>query len=231
MIPLNDFQGLSLTGPKEYEGIPRNVVQSLYNKALQLRFTRPTPGSLIRATRTNLEAEVVSAILEGALRLLPRDVDLIEDALRLEKEREKARKANEAERAFVNRLLSLYHALLGEEEQRRRIRAIRDAGTQPSITSTPDVRFSKPTILCDKTCHWVEFKNNFGFRSNPFIAPKNKKQLSRYASELGPGMVVFKLGYESNHLQLSGVHCFREVEVLRWLDSQGKDAWVDETGM
>lgn len=87
---------------KEYEGIPRRIVQAMYSKAVQLRFTRPTAGDPIETTGTNLDAEVVSAILEGTLRLLPRSVSLVEDALRLEKERKGTQKAHETEGVFAS---------------------------------------------------------------------------------------------------------------------------------
>ena len=32
-------------------------------------------------------------------------------------------------------------------------------------------------------------------------------------------MVVFKLGNETDHFHIEGVHCFREAEVIRWLES------------
>jgi hypothetical protein len=60
------------------------------------------------------------------------------------------------------------------------------------------------TLLIDgHLCHWIEFKNYFGFKSNPLIASKNKKQLKRYASEIGSGAVVYRLGFEIDHIVIA----------------------------
>lgn len=66
---------------------------------------------------------------------------------------------------------------------------------------------------------WVEYKDTFGFRDDSFVASKHKTQLEKYASQLGTGIVVFKLGFEAAHIRVPGVVCFREAEVLQWLST------------
>ena len=67
-------------------------------------------------------------------------------------------------------------------------------------------------------CTWLEYKNYFGFRSNPFVASASKKQYQKYAAQIGPGAVVYRLGFESGHVNIDGVMTFREKEVLQDLE-------------
>ena len=205
--------------PLTYCGVPGNLIKPVFKMACQLRFEEPTPELVISRTKTELGHDIVSAIVESALRLLPAENTPQGIQARREKAIEKARQAEEAESAFINRLLEIDPHLLREIEQQVQIKAALDAGFDDVSKLTPDARLSKPTLICGKECTWVEFKNTFGFRSSPFVAAKNKKQFSRYASKLGPGMVIFKLGYETNHFRIEGVHCFRETEVVQWLES------------
>ena len=85
---------------------------------------------------------------------------------------------------------------------------------------TPDIRFDSPISVLGQLCWWLEFKNYFGFRKNPFVAVKDKKQFLRYATQIGPGAVVYKLGYETGHLNVDGVVALREKEVLQGLRMQ-----------
>ncbi|KAK5111166.1 hypothetical protein LTR85_012248 [Meristemomyces frigidus] len=193
------------------------MVKPVFLKACQLRFEKPTPEVVISHTKTRLSYDIVSAILEAALRLLPPDRTADGTLRRQEKAAKKAQRAADAEFAFVDLLLSVDKELLREEEQKEQIRALVERGTLEIVRSTPDVRFSRETSVCGITCRWLEYKNTFGFRSSPFVAAKDKKQFAKYASTFGPGMVVYKLGYERNHIQIEGVHCFREKEVVDWL--------------
>jgi hypothetical protein len=59
------------------------------------------------------------------------------------------------------------------------------------------------------------FKNYFGFRENPFVASKNKKHFQKYATQIWPGAVVYRLGFETDHVNIDGVMTFREREVLQ----------------
>ena len=103
------------------------------------------------------------------------------------------------------------YQILTEKEQRK-----------GQLRSTADIRFLKPILIDAHLYHWIEFKNYFGFKSNLFIASKNRKQLKKYASEIGSGVVVYKLGFEIDHILLTGIHSFREAEVLHFLEQQSK---------
>ncbi|KAK3612926.1 hypothetical protein LTR56_028168 [Elasticomyces elasticus] len=188
--------------------------------ACRLRFEHPKPELVIAKTGTSLSYDVVSAIIESALRLLP--IDNTPEGIRKRqgKEIDKANEANDAESAFIIRLLEVDPQLLRESQQQKQIKAALEAVRHDVVRSTPDALLSRRVKICGKDCAWVEFKNTFGFRLSPFVAAKNKKQFRRYASSLGPGMVVYKLGYEMDHVRIEGVHCFRETEVLHWLDNR-----------
>jgi hypothetical protein len=113
--------------------------------------------------------------------------------------------------AFVNQVRDLGYEIPTKKEQRK-----------GQLRSTPDIRFLEPILIDEHLCHWIECKTYFGFKSNPFIASKNKKQLKRYASEIGSGAVVYKLGFEIDHIVLAGIHSFREAEALHYLEQQFK---------
>ena len=122
-----------------------------------------------------------------------------------------------------NRLLAVDPDFLRESEQQVQIKASLDAGLDDTLRPTPDAaRLSRPTLIRGKECTWVEFKNTFSFRWSPFVAAKNKKQFSRYTSKLGPGTLVFTVGYGTDHSQIEGAHCFGEAEVIQWLDFRNK---------
>jgi hypothetical protein len=53
-------------------------------------------------------------------------------------------------------------------------------------------------------------------------APRSSQIQKRYASEIGSGAVVHKLGFETDHVAIAGVHSFREAEVLHSLERQPK---------
>jgi hypothetical protein len=49
----------------------------------------------------------------------------------------------------------------------------------------------------------------------PFVGPSNKKQFRKYAIQLGFSAVVYRLGYETDHLDIEGVKAFRETKSAR----------------
>lgn len=201
-----------------YDGVPRDVVAPVYNMAVRLRFSRPKPERIISKTKTQLDYDIVSAIIEAALRVLPPDNTPEGIASRRTRDAEKARHADAAEKTFVESVLEIDTSLLNQSQQLTRYKAtVDETGLVDTVKVTPDILFSKPTNVCGVLCHWIEYKNTFGFRKSPFVAKKNKKQFQRYATALGSGMVVYKLGYETQHVQIDGVHCFREAEVMGWL--------------
>lgn len=208
---------------RPYDGISRALVTPVFKMACNLRFSQPTPSIIIARTRTTLDHDIVSAILEAALRLLPPDSTPEGIRLRREKAADQARRAEAAETSFIDRLSRADTGLLRERQLKERARAALDAGQEGVIRLTPDALLSRPSLICGKVCRWIEYKNTFGFRSSPYVASKNKAQFRKYASTFGSGMVVYKLGFESNHVQIEGVYCFREAEVLQWLDGQAAE--------
>lgn len=201
-----------------YDGVPSSQIRAVYNAAHSLRFSQPETSDIIRITKTRLDENIVSAILEGALRVLPPDNTPDGIAKRKETMAFKAANATRAENAFVESLRRLRPLLLDQNEQQQKIRVAIDERRYEIIRCTPDVLFESPIHPNGFFCHWVEYKNGFGFKQNPFLYRKHKKQLLKYVSTFGPGMVVFKLGFESHLYNIAGLCCFREEEVTRWVD-------------
>jgi hypothetical protein len=187
------------------------MVAPVFKMACRLRFMKPDVNMLLSFIDTQLDHMIISALIEAALRLLP-PADTPEGRLEAKEiMQQKMERANLQEVAFVNQVRDFGYQILTEKEQRK-----------GQLRSTPDIRFLEPISIDGHLCHWIEFKNYFGFKSNPFIASKNKKQLKRYASEIGSGAVVYKLGFEIDHIVIAGVHSFREAEVLHSLERQSK---------
>lgn len=209
---------LSRTSP--YDGIARTLIRPVFKKACALRFMRPTVQDLIHQSRTQLDIEIVNAILEGALRLVPADPSLQGTIIRKQAEAAKAAQAAKAESAFVRKVRSYQSRLMDEDEQRRAIRAAIDAGEGRIVRATPDILFLEPTMICGTRCKWIEYKNTLGFKDNPFVHKKHKQQLRRYVDNFGNGMVVYKLGFECNLMQVEGLAIQREAVVVGWLQSQ-----------
>lgn len=213
-----DTTSLSRTPP--YDGIPRILIRPVFKKACALRFTAPSVQDLIHHSRTQLDIEIVNAILEGALRLVPADLSPEGTIIRKKAEAAKAAQAAKAESAFVRNVRSYQSRLMDEDEQKRAIRAAIDAGEGQIVGATPDILFLEPTMISGTQCKWIEYKNTLGFRDNPFVHKKHKQQLQRYVDNFGGGMVVYKLGFECNLMQMEGLSIQREAEVVEWLQSQ-----------
>jgi len=191
----------------EYLGLHRSVIAPVFAFAVRHRFQQPTVDLIIRGTKTALDGAIVSALLAAALRMLPADNTPQGVAKRMERDMVRKAEAKRAEDAFVACFKGLGYDYVTEDEQKGL-----------SIL-TPDVRFNEPTFVCGHLCWWVEYKNFFGFRANPYVARSNKKQFRRYAMEIGPGAVVYKLGFETGHVDIEGVKLFREKEVAQCLTS------------
>lgn len=192
-----------------YAGIPRAVVAPVFELARRLRFTAPSADSIIRQTKTQLDHAIVSALIDAALRLLPLDNTPHGAKARMEKRKRRAARAERAEKHFLANFTRLGYRFLSEVQQKE------------LMTVTPDIRFAEQTLVCGHFCWWLEFKDFFGFRANPFVASQNQKQLKKYAAQIGPGAVVYKLGFETDHMNIDGVHVLREKEVLKTLATQG----------
>ena len=192
-----------------YIGIPKAVIAPVFEVALRLRSMEPTADSIITQTKTQLDHAIVSALIDAALRLEPPDNTTQGIQARMEKDRMKTDKAERAEQHFVAFFTRLGYRFLSEAQQKKGFKNV-----------TPDILFAEPILLCGCLCRWLEFKNFFGFKANPFVASSNKKQLQKYAARLGQGAVVYKLGFETDHLNIEGVNVLREKEVLESLVMQ-----------
>ncbi|KAG9228201.1 hypothetical protein BJ875DRAFT_508634 [Amylocarpus encephaloides] len=176
-----------------YSGVPRSEVARVFATACRLRFTQPTASKA-----------VISAIVVAALRLLPTDDTPEGIALRIEQHQVKAAKAKSAEDSFCGELTRLGYKFPRESQQEGEV-------------VTPDIRFDEPIFVLGQLCWWLEFKNYLGFRKNLYVVVKDKKQFLKYATQIGPGAVVYKLGYETSLVNIVGVATFREREVLQGL--------------
>ncbi|KAB8242946.1 hypothetical protein BDV35DRAFT_396301 [Aspergillus flavus] len=175
--------------------------------ACRLRFMKPDVDTLLRHINTQLYHMIVAALIEAALRLLPPD-NTPEGKERLQK---KMKDAQLAENSFTHLIRAMDYRFLTESEQQER-----------DLQPTPDIRFLEPVSIHGELCHWLEYKSYFGFKANPFVAGKTRKQLQRYMSALGPGAVVYRLGFETDHITIEGIQSFREAETLYYLNQQSR---------
>ena len=204
-----------------YDGVNGSVIKSIFRTACLLRFSSPQVDNIISRTGTALDSNVVSAILEGALRLLPPNNTLEGTTTRKAIMALKAEQASAAEAGFVAEVKRVLPELSDEQQQKEQIRTAVENGAVAITKSTPDILFTEPTNTCGVMCKWIEYKNMFGFKSNPFVHKKHRAQLRRYVEVFGHGMVVYKLGYESGLFSIAGLKCYREAEILLWLRSKG----------
>jgi hypothetical protein len=89
---------------ESYTGIPAKDVKQIFSAALQLRFAGPDASCIIAKTGTKVQPEVVAAILEGALRLLPPGNSMNGQRLRREIAAEKLRHSAAAELHFATHI-------------------------------------------------------------------------------------------------------------------------------
>jgi hypothetical protein len=156
----------------EYLGTPHSVIAPVYDLALRLRFKSPTSDSIILQTKTTMDYEAVSSIIEATQRLVP--VDNPQGvATRKERYRSRAAKAKCAEQEFCLNLKSLGYDCISEDQQK----GLSDL--------TPDVRFNKPTLGCGHMCWWIEYKHFFGFKANPFWPERIENNTENMRSDLG----------------------------------------------
>ncbi|GAD92764.1 hypothetical protein PVAR5_1360 [Paecilomyces variotii No. 5] len=211
-----------------YNGVPSAAVGEVFSLALEFRRMKPTVDVIVKVTKTELDREIVSSLIEAALRLLPPATTPQGIKEQQEISRRKGELSRRAENEFIDALRKRRLLFLTEKEQQKgQGRGDREEETkekkkkkkkkQQMSAPTPDIRFKSPVDISGHTCLWLEYKNFFGFRKNPFVAKKNRKQLGRYATEIGPGAVVYRLGYEMGHLDIEGVRVFRQSDLLAQL--------------
>lgn len=202
----------STEAPIPYDGEPKAAVQVIFRFACLHRHEAMDAGSVMRRVHTTLSPEVIKSIIDAALKLLPPDNSPQGRLERQLMEQEKKRRAIQAEDAFVRHLEARYQ-VIRESDVRR---ALLDAGARPH--ATPDVVFEAPVTIVGAACRWIECKSYFGFGRNPYVAASERKQIKKYVDHLGPGIVVFRLGYEQRHLALDGVRVYREQEMVNSLE-------------
>lgn len=202
-----------------YDGVPSAQIKPVFRAACNLRFNNVDAHTIITITRTALNPDIVSAILEGALRLLPPDNTPEGKIARREKMAKKSREAATAEATFVSKIKLFQPDLVDEAQQRAAIELAIASGDRTITKSTPDILFNTPTPICGLQCRWLEYKNTFGFKANPYVHQSNKIQYRRYREVFGPGIVVYRLGYERQLLALPGVSLFREDVLLNSLNN------------
>lgn len=210
-----------------YRGIAASEVAILWKTALRLRHKNPEARDIIQATKTRIDEGVVAAIIEGALRLLPVDNTPSGTRIRQEMMRHKHDQALAAEKNVVEQVRARFPSIVDEDAQRETIQKAIEQGQMDVVRATPDILFPAPQHLCEDECRWIEYKNTFGFRKNPFVHSKHLKQYRRYRSIFGKGMVVYKLGYESRLFAIEGVQCVREDEFLKWINALHTDATAE----
>jgi Protein of unknown function TPD sequence-motif len=145
-------------------------------------------------------------LIDTTHRLLPPDNSPQGVKARQLKQKERTERALRAEETFLKHFTELGYQFLDERQQRQ----------QQVGTSSPDILFQRPTVVYGHLCTWLEYKDYFGFRANPYVTSHEKKQFKKYITGIGPGAVVYRLGFEVGHL----VEAFREQEVVRSLSAQ-----------
>ncbi|KIW36061.1 uncharacterized protein PV06_11641 [Exophiala oligosperma] len=193
-----------------YDGISPELVKPVYKTALLLRRTQASVQDIVRRSGTTLEVSVVSSLWNAAERLNSLNESPADAQRRAERQRQRSELAQQAEDAFAESLSRQGFVFAREQEQRQQAQQM-----GLPVPQTPDVRFSARVTICGHPCHWLEFKNYFGFPQNPFLAQNEKRQYKKYVSSFGPGAVVYALGYQKGYPSIEGVGVFRAKEVLQ----------------
>nr|POE48932.1 zinc finger protein 37 [Quercus suber] len=159
-----------------YSGIASSKIQPVFRQACRLMHSDPRPSNIIEVTGTTLSVDIVSAIIEGALRLVPPSSSPVDAALRQERSRARAEHALRAETDFVTAVRTIVPDLEDEVQQRWRIRRFIDQGMNNVVRSTPDILLPAPSVICGVPCCWIEYKDSFGFKLDPFVHRKSRQQ-------------------------------------------------------
>ncbi len=186
--------------PREnYVGIEKKLVATVFSFACRCRASLPSVDEVMRRTKTILEKEVVLALMEAACRLNPPDNSPEGRKVRRQVERQRTERARRGEDALVDHLRRGPYRFIREQEQKE------NPSNSTCGQHTPDVLLIEPIILYGKPYKWIEYKHYFGFAKNPFIAAKEKRQVKRYLEHLGPGILVYEVGYVRGHLEMDGL--------------------------
>ncbi len=204
---------VALNSSRDYTGIPRSEVDTVFKVARKLLSQQPSPDRIIERTQTELGRDIVCALINATYRLLPPDKSPEGVEARQQKQNERTKRALSAEQNFRKHFTELGYQFLDERQQRQ----------QQVGALTPDMLFPRPTLVNGYLCMWLEYKDYFGFRANPYVASHEKKQFRKYITGIGPGAVIYKLGFEVEYPSIEGVEAFREQEAVQSLSSQHKD--------
>lgn len=97
-----------------YNGVSSEEVRRVFKAAHVRRFSRPDANTIVEITGTSLDLGIVSAIVEGALRVLPPDKSTDGQERQKQEMALKAAYAFRAENASVNSVRRIHPALLDE---------------------------------------------------------------------------------------------------------------------
>ena len=199
----------TLDNSHDYTGIPRSEVDTVFKLARKL-LPQLSPDMIIQRTQTKLSRDIVCALIDATYRLLPLDNSPEGVKARQQKQNDRTERALHAEQNFLKHLSELGYQFLDERQQRQ----------QQVGALTPDIVFPRPTLVNGHLCRWVEYKDYFGFRANPYVASHEKKQFKKYVTGIGLGAVIYKLGFEVGYPSIEGVEAFRELEAVQSLCAQ-----------
>lgn len=203
--------------PTEYQGEDPKHVAEVFAAAKRICLSDATPEQMVRYARSTMSESIVRSIIEAAIRSRPAGRTPSEVIARLDREKQRAAAARRAERDFIKCLQEAGLHFTTENQQQM------DAVARGQVLrATPDVLFSGPTLIAGHQCLWVEYKNYFGFPTNPFVATKERRQVQKYATHLGPGLVVFSPGFEKGHLRIDGVKTARQEDIVSEMKGRGE---------
>ncbi|THW74355.1 hypothetical protein D6D17_10606 [Aureobasidium pullulans] len=204
---------------KDYgnDGIPSDLVTPVFNIACRLRSPDLTAETVLIASKSRLHLSIVGAITRAALRVLPIDNSTEGYLKRIERERSSAARAIENQDAFTECVAQAKIKFYTEIERRKIMDEKVDAKGRPGRGPTPDLLLHSPVLIRGHLCRWIEYKNDFGLRKSPFVTPSSKRQFKRYSDAIGPGLVVYKFGFEQGFLEIAGVKITSEVDAVEEL--------------
>ena len=161
-------------------------------------------------SKSTLDDTVIAALIHAAERLNSLNENVEQARERAENQRQRSQLAQVAEDSFAERVASKGYSFEREADQRAVMMS-----TTGRMMATPDIRFRSPILICGFGCAWLECKHYFGFPANPFIAAKEKRQMKRYITEIGPGALVYAVGFQFDYPNIKGLAVFRAEELLR----------------
>lgn len=229
-----------------YSGIPSDEIELVWNVAVRLPWHRE-PDRLIRTSKTKISRDAALAIMIATRCLrpqFPKEVyDLQQTRIFFSQPRPPRlydsddskkfiryftqfrqesqwqpleRDSVRYERLFIAEVRRVFPDMIDQAEQLRSLE-IDFALGKPRHNVTPDILFPKPKMFFGKMCSWVDYKNALGFSFSPKSYLRERNHAENYSAVYGPGMFVYRHGYEEGLFDNEGVACAREAEVLQWL--------------